>query len=88
MTTRISLVKALPTLHWGELQFLKSEPVDWNLDLAFLRLLWEWGEDTILETAAYEPFTKPKKNKLIEIGYLLGYTAHIPGMGGNFPWLY
>jgi hypothetical protein len=58
MTTRISLVKALPTLHWGELQFLKSEPVDWHLDLAFLLYLWEIGEETILETAFYEPFNK------------------------------
>jgi hypothetical protein len=60
MTTRISLVKALPTLHWGELQFLKSEPVDWLLDLTFLRILWETGEDTVLETACYEPLEKPK----------------------------
>jgi len=53
VTVRISLVKALPNLHWAK------EPLDWHLDLAFLKYLWEHGEDTILETAFYEPF-KPE----------------------------
>ncbi len=61
MTIRISIVRALPNRHWGELHFPSSEPLDWRLDLAFLLHLWEIGEDTILETAFYEPFNKSVK---------------------------
>ena len=48
MTTRLSIVQAL---------LPNKELVDWHLDLAFLMYLWELGEDTILETAFYEPLS-------------------------------
>ena len=58
MTTRISLVRALPNKLWGELHFPSRKPRDWHLDLAFLLYMWEMGEDTILETTFYEIFDK------------------------------
>jgi len=61
MTIRLSLVRALPKRHWGELHFPHRVPLDWNLDLAFLQYLWELGEQTVLETAFYEVFDKSMK---------------------------
>jgi hypothetical protein len=61
MTIRLSLVRALPNKHWGELHFPQREPLDWHLDLAYLLYLWEVGEDTILETTFYELFDKSIK---------------------------
>ena len=61
MTVRISIVKAMPSLHLEKHYFPIGEPVDWRLDLAYLLYLWEWGEDTILETAFYELFDKNMK---------------------------
>ena len=70
MTTRLSIVRKLPKRHWGEWHFPDQEPVDWHLDLAFLRRMWDLGQDTILETAFYEPFDKPNnKPTFIQIGY-------------------
>jgi hypothetical protein len=74
MTIRISLVRALPNRHWVELNILQVVPLDWHLDLAFLKYLWELGEVTILETAFYEPFEKSnslcKENLTITFGSL------------------
>ena len=61
MSIRISIVKAMPYVHWGESHFAMGEPVDWRLDLAYLLYLWEGGEDTILETAFYELFDQGMK---------------------------
>lgn len=70
MTTRVSIVHELPKRGWGDLQLPDEKPVNWYLNVAFLRRMWELGQDTILETAFYEPFVKPnKKLKAIEIDY-------------------
>ena len=58
MTIKISIAKALPTTHWREFHFPDTEPEGWRLDLTYLLYLWEIGQDTILETAFYEPFEK------------------------------
>ena len=58
MTIKISITKALPKTHRGVLHFPNTELEGWHLDLAYLLYLWELGQDTILETAFYEPFEK------------------------------
>ncbi len=71
MTTRISIVRELPIRGGEELQFPNEAPARWHTDLAFLRRLWELGEDTIVETAFYEPFQKPVHTfRFFEISYL------------------
>ena len=71
MTTRISIVRELRKSHWEESHFPNEEPAGWRTQVAFLRRLWELGEETILETAFYEPFEKPHSTfRFIEIGYL------------------
>lgn len=59
MTTRLCIVRELPKRSWGDLRFPDEKPVNWYFDVAFLRRMWELGQDTILETAFYEPFEKP-----------------------------
>jgi hypothetical protein len=59
MTTRLSIVSELPRRGWGDLQFPDEKPVNWYFHVAFLRRMWELGQDTILETPFYEPFEKP-----------------------------
>jgi hypothetical protein len=58
MTARLSIVRAFPNSNWGDLHFPNNEPVDWHLDVVYLRYMWEYGEDTILETAFYELFAE------------------------------
>jgi hypothetical protein len=71
MTTRISIVRELPMSHWEESHFSNEEPANWHTEVAFLRRLWQLGEDTIMETAFYEPFQKPDhKFTFFEISYL------------------
>jgi hypothetical protein len=64
MTTRLSIFRELPKIGWGDLEFPDQKPVNWYLHVAFLRRMWELGQDTILETAFYEPFEKPIRNSL------------------------
>jgi len=72
MTTRISIVRELPMSHREETHF-PEEPTNWHMQVAFLRRLWELGEDTVIETAFYEPFQKPDhKFRFIETSYLWG----------------
>jgi hypothetical protein len=61
MTFRISIVHDLPKSRWGASHMPNKQPIGWKENLKFLRLMWEEGEDTILETAFYEPFEKPKR---------------------------
>lgn len=71
MTTRISIVRELPMSHWEEAHFPNEEPTSWQTQVAFLRRLWELGEDTVIETGFYEPFQKPDhKFGFLEISYL------------------
>ena len=71
MTTRISIVRELPMSHWEESHSSNEEPANWHTEVAFLRRLWQLGEDTIMETAFYEPFQKPDhKFTFFEISYL------------------
>jgi len=70
MTTRISIIRELPMRRWEESHF-PEEPANWHTQVAFLRRLWELGEDTIIETAFYEPFQKPVHQfRFFEISYL------------------
>jgi hypothetical protein len=59
MTTRLSIVSEFPKRGWGDLQFPVEKPVNWYFNVVFLRRMWELGQDTILETAFYEPLKKP-----------------------------
>ena len=71
MTTRISIVRELPMSRWEEAHFPNEEPTSWQTQVAFLRRLWELGEDTVVETGFYEPFQKPDhKFGFLEISYL------------------
>jgi len=65
MTTRLSIVRELPKRGWGDLQFPDEKPANWYFEVAFMRRMWELGQDTILETAFYETF-----NKSIEFPHL------------------
>ena len=70
MTTRLSIVHELPNHRWGMSPHPNEAVPCWFLNVAFLRRMWELGQDTILETAFYEPFEKPNfKSRLIDIGY-------------------
>jgi hypothetical protein len=71
VTTRLSIVHELPS-YYSEMPLDPNEDIpSWYFDVVFLRRMWELGQDTILETAFYEPFEKPGgKFKSIEIGYL------------------
>ena len=62
MTIKLSIVQALPKRHANEFHFPSEEVVDWHLDLVYLRRLWEWGQDTILETAFIEIFEQLPHN--------------------------
>jgi hypothetical protein len=73
VTTRLSIVHELAGNHPGVSLDPNGGIPGWYLDVAFLRRMWELGQDTILETAFYEPFKKPEdKFKFIDVGYRLG----------------
>jgi hypothetical protein len=59
MTTRLSLTHKLPDNRWRVPRDPDGDFPGWSRDVAFLRRMWELGQDTILETAFYEPFVKP-----------------------------
>jgi len=62
MATRFSIVHQLKKSRWGESHLPNKKPKDWKVNLEGLRRLWEIEEETILETAFYEPFQKgPRK---------------------------
>ena len=70
MTTRLSIVHELPNNHLGVPLDPHQDVPGWYFDVVFLRRMWELGQDTILETAFYEPFAKSDgKFNSIEIGY-------------------
>jgi hypothetical protein len=70
VTTRLSIVHELASNHSGVSLDPNGGIPGWYLDVAFLRRMWELGQDTILETAFYEPFEKSDgKFKSIEIDY-------------------
>ena len=57
VTSRFSLIYDLKRSRWAETH-LEEPPADWQIILDYLRLLWQLGEDTILETEFYEPCQK------------------------------
>jgi len=61
MTTRFSIVRELKKSRWGSSHMPNKIPDGWNSTLKTLRFLWERGDDTVLETAFYEPFDKSIK---------------------------
>ena len=63
MTTRLCIVRELPNNRWAMPRYPDGDYPGWSRDVAFLRTMWQLGQDTILETAFYEPFQKPV-NKL------------------------
>jgi hypothetical protein len=61
MTKRFSIVHDLPKSRWGASHMPNKVPVGWKGTLKTIRMMWEAGEDTILETAFYELFDKSIK---------------------------
>lgn len=78
MTIKLSLIRAFPNRHWGELNFPSRAPVDWRLDLAYLQYLWELDEDTVLETTFFQRF-----DETIRFPNLPRYMLDLQGCNEN-----
>lgn len=56
MTTRFSIVRELPKSRWGAAYMSNQILVTWKDTVKTMRIMWESGRATILETAFDEPF--------------------------------
>jgi hypothetical protein len=56
MTTRFSIVRELPKGSWTASYMPNKVPVTWKDTVKTMRIMWESGRATILETAFYELF--------------------------------
>jgi hypothetical protein len=57
---RFSLVQELPPSRWGRAHIPNRIPPGWNDLIKTMRMLWDHGDSTLLETAFVHWFQKPQ----------------------------
>jgi len=60
MTIRFSIVDEQPPSRLGKSRMHTQIPATWKDDVVTMRMLWEAGQDTLLETAFFEYFPGKK----------------------------